>query len=192
MKGDLIIGSGGKIPQYRGKKSSLRSISRIGANPYSGHKKSINILIIHGNRLDYHTQKAHRLADWMRKTSEFNPIIDKDYFERNKNYSKYQINEIEKTMANLSKAFVRLIAPTSKIGESHHEGPIREIRKAINAGKPIIEIFYQGARDGPNRSLREKNYKYRIPIHIKRGESIQKAIRRGWEIYLRIKREELE
>lgn len=186
------MGTGGKIPPYRGKKSSLRSISRMGKNLYSGYKKPINILIVHGNRLDYHTQKAHRLADWMKKTSEFKPIIDRDYFDRNKNYSKYQINEIEKTMVNLSDALVRLIAPTSKIGESRHEGPIREIRKSINIGKPIVEIFYQGARDSPNRSLREKNYKYRIPIHLKKGESLQKAIRRGWEIYLRIKQEELE
>ena len=94
-------------------------------------------------------------------------------------------------MVNLSDALVRLIAPTSKIGESRHEGPIREIRKAINICKPIFEIFYQGARDSPNRSLREKNYKYRIPIYLKRGESLQKAIRRGWEIYLRIKQDEL-
>ena len=186
------MGTGGKIPQYKGKKSFMRSISRMGKNPYSGYKTPINILIVHENRLDYHTQKAHRLADWMNKTSEFNPIIDMDYFDRNKNYSKHQINEIEKFMANLAKIFVRLIAPSSKLGESRHEGPLREINKGINAGKPIIEIFYQGARDSPNRPLREKNYKYRIPIHIKRGESLQKAIRRGWEIYLRIKKEEVE
>lgn len=185
----MNMGTGGKIPQYRGKKTSMRSISRMGKNPYSGHETPIKFLIVHENRLDYHTQKAHRLAEWMNKTSEFRAIIDTDYFDRNKNYSKHKINEIEKFMADLAKAFIRLIPPSSKLGESRHEGPLREINKAINAGKPVIEIFYQGARDSPNRPLRERNYKYRIPIHIKRGESLQKAIRRGWETYLKIKEE---
>lgn len=81
---------------------------------------------------------------------------------------------------------VRLIHSPSKSGEPRHEGPHREIRKAINAGKPVIEIFYLGAKDTPNRPLNERNYKFRIPIYIKRGESLENALNRGLdELYNR-------
>ena len=180
------MGTGYKIPTIKGKSSSLRSISRNIASRIE-YKKPINILIAHENRLDYHTQKAHRLADWMKQTSEFNPIIDKDYFERNKSYSPNQIDKIERNMVKMTDAVVRLIAPSSKTGESRHEGPLREYRKSMRVRKPIIEIFYQGAHDSPNRPVQEKNYKYRIVIHKKRGEDLQKAIKRGWNEYLKIK-----
>lgn len=185
------MGGGYKIPTIRTARSSMRSIS--GSSKHfteKKRKKPINILISHENRVDYHTQKAHRLAEWLRTTSEFNPIIDTDYFGHKEPVSSTEIDRRERSMVKIADGLVRLIAPSSQTKEPRHEGPQREVRKAIKAKKPVIEIFYQGAHDSPNRPIQERNYKYRIPIHLKRGESLQKAIRRGWDIYEKIKANE--
>jgi len=185
------MGTGYKIPMLKKKESPTRSILREASKPIKEEtKKPINILISHENRIDYHTQKAHNLAKILRETSEFNPIIDTDYFKQKEKVSPTEINRREKIMVKISDVIVRLVSPSSKTGESRHEGPVREVRKAIYSNKPVIEIFYQGAKDSPNRPPQEKNYKYRIPIYLKRGESLQKAIRRGWNEYLNVKKTE--
>ena len=61
----------------------------------------------------------------------------------------------------------------------------------MSAGKPIIEIYHIGARTSPDRPIQEKDYKYRIPIYLKRGERLEKGIKRGLEVYRKIKESEL-
>lgn len=45
-------------------------------------------------------------------------------------------------MVKEADAAYRLIAPTSQTNESRHEGSLREVRKIIKAGKPLIEHFF--------------------------------------------------
>ncbi len=45
----------------------------------------------------------------------------------------------------------------------------------IYAGKPIIEIYMGGAKNSPNRSIIETNYKNRVEIHLLPGQSIEKG-----------------
>lgn len=147
----------------------------------------IKILLAHDNRLDYHTDKAHRCAEWMDQKKEFEVIYDKKFWKRGEKTSKTETNRREREMVKKSDIIVRLIHPTSKSGEQRHEGAQREYRKAMRLGKPIIEIYYMGAKTSPNRPIQEKNYKYRIPIYLKRGERLEKGIHRGLEEYKRIK-----
>ncbi|MHA1328130.1 MAG: hypothetical protein ACTSVV_13860 [Promethearchaeota archaeon] len=155
------------------------------------HSKPIKILLVHDNRLDYFTDKAHRFAEWLDKYSEFEVIFDKQFWKRGEKTSKTETDKRERKMVDMADIIVWLIHPTSKAGEPLHEGSQREFRKAMRAGKPIIEIYYMGAKTSPSRSIQEKNYKYRIPIHLKRGERLEKGIRRGLEIYKQIKDNEL-
>lgn len=82
---------------------------------------------------------------------------------------------------------IRLIHPTSKSGEKRHEGAKREFRKAMRAGKPVIEIYYMGARTSSNRRVQETHYKNRIVVGLKRGERLEKGIQRGLNEYKKIK-----
>lgn len=61
-------------------------------------------------------------------------------------------------MVKEADAAYRLIAPTSQTKESRHEGSLREVRKIIKAGKPLIEHYFHDVRDSPNRTIPEKNY----------------------------------
>lgn len=169
------MGSGKKIKErYKYKESTSK-------NPYflKADERPIKILLAHDNRLDYHTDKAHRFAEWMDKKNEFKVIYDKQMWKRGEKTSKTETDRRERRMVKKTDIVVRLVHPPSKSGEKRHEGAKREFRKAMNAQKPIIEIYYQGARTSPNRSVQEKNYKYRIPVHIKRGERLETAINRG-------------
>ena len=44
--------------------------------------KPIKILLAHDNRLDYHTDKAHRCAEWMDQKKEFEVIFDKKFWKK--------------------------------------------------------------------------------------------------------------
>ena len=93
-------------------------------------------------------------------------------------------------MVQKADVLVRLIHPTSKTGEKLHEGAKREFRKAMKAGKPVIEIYYMGARTSSARRVQEIHYKNRIVIDLKRGERLEKGMQRGLDIYKKIKNNE--
>lgn len=170
------MGGGSNIEKYKTASPSLKKKTPL---YHKDSEKKIKVLLAHDNRLDYHTSKAHRFAEWMDATDEFEAIIDKDVWEIGERTSITETNRRETEMVKRADVILRLVPPSSKIGESRHEGARREVRKAIRAQKPIIEIFYQGAHDRPNRPIREKNYKNRVGVHIQKGESVEKALRRG-------------
>ena len=149
--------------------------------------KPIKILLAHDNRIDYHTDKAPKCAEWMDQKKEFEVIYDKKFWKRGEKTSKTETDRREREMVRKSDILVRLIHPTSRTGEKRHEGAKREFRKAMRAGKPVIEIYYMGARTSPNRRVQETHYKNRIVVGLKRGESLEKGIHRGLNEYKKIK-----
>ena len=151
--------------------------------------KPIKILLAHDNRLDYHTTKAHNFAEWLDQKKEFEVVFDKKMWKMGEKTSKTETDRREREMVKKADIIVRLVHPTSKTGEERHEGAKREFRKAMRAGKPVIEIYYMGAKTSPDRRIQEVNYKNRIKIFLKRGERLEKAINRGLDIYSKTKRE---
>ena len=149
--------------------------------------KPIKILLAHDNRIDYHTDKAHKCAEWMDQKKEFEVIYDKKFWKRGEKTSKTETDRREREMVRKSDILVRLIHPTSRTGEKRHEGAKREFRKAMRAGKPVIEIYYMGARTSSNRRVQETHYKNRIVVGLKRGERLEKGIQRGLNEYKKIK-----
>ena len=149
--------------------------------------KPIKILLAHDNRIDYHTDKAHKCAKWMDQKKEFEVIYDKKFWKRGEKTSKTETDRREREMIQKADIIIRLIHPTSKSGEKRHEGAKREFRKAMRAGKPVIEIYYMGARTSSNRRVQETHYKNRIVVGLKRGERLEKGIRRGLNEYKKIK-----
>ena len=149
--------------------------------------KPIKILLAHDNRIDYHTDKAHRCAKWMDQKKEFEVIYDKKFWKRGEKTSKTETDRREREMVQKTDIIIRLIHPTSKSGEKRHEGAKREFRKAMRAGKPVIEIYYMGARTSSNRRVQETHYKNRIVVGLKRGERLEKGIQRGLNEYKKIK-----
>ena len=152
--------------------------------------KPIKILLAHDNRLDYHTDKAHRFAEWMDQKKEFEVLYDKKFWKRGEKTSITETNRREREMIQKSDVIIRLIHPTSKSGEKRHEGAKREFRKAMKAGKPVIEIYYMGARTSSTRRVQETHYKNRIVVGLKRGERLEKGIQRGLNEYKSIKDKE--
>ena len=150
----------------------------------------IKILLAHDNRIDYHTEKAHRCAEWMDQKKEFKVLYDKKFWERGERTSKTETDRREREMIQKSDVIIRLVHPTSKSGGNRHEGAKREFRKAMRAGKPVIEIYYMGARTSSTRPVQETHYKNRIVIGLKRGEHLEKGIRRGLDIYKNFKQVE--
>lgn len=145
--------------------------------------KPIKILLAHDNRIDYHTDKAHKCAEWMDQKKEFEVLYDKKFWKKGEKTSKTETNRRERVMVQKSDVIVRLIHPTSITGEKRHEGAKREFRKAMKAGKPVIEIYYMGARTSSTRRVQETHYKNRIVIGLKRGERLEKGIQRGLDIH---------
>ena len=92
-------------------------------------------------------------------------------------------------MVQKSDVLIRLIHPTSITSERRHEGAKREFRKAMRAGKPVIEIYYMGARTSSTRRIQETHYKNRIVVGLKRGERLEKGIQRGLNEYRKFKKE---
>ena len=152
--------------------------------------KPIKILLAHDNRIDYHTDKAHRCAEWMDQKKEFEILYDKKFWEKGEKTSITETNRREHEMVQKSDVIIRLIHPTSKSGEKRHEGAKREFRKAMKAGKPVIEIYYMGARTSSTRRVQETHYKNRIVVGLKRGERLEKGIERGLNEYQRFKEKE--
>jgi len=152
-------------------------------------KPPLAILLAHDNRIDYHTDKAHRFADWLDQKKEFTVIDDRKFWRKGEKTSKTETNRREREMVQKSDILVRLVHPTSKSGERLHEGAKREFRKAMKAGKPVIEIYYMGARTSSSRRVQETHYKNRIVVGLKRGERLEKGIKRGLNEYKKFKNE---
>ncbi len=149
--------------------------------------KPIKILLAYDNRIDYHTDKAHKCAEWMDQKKEFEVLYDKKFWKKGEKTSKTETNRREREMVQKSDVLIRLIHPTSISGENRHEGAKREFRKAMRAGKLVIEIYYMGARTSSTRRVQETHYKNRIIIGLKRGERIEKGIQRGLSEYKKFK-----
>lgn len=149
--------------------------------------KPIKILLAHDNRIEYHTEKAHKCAEWMDQQKEFEVLYDKKYWMKGEHTSNTETNRREREMVQKADVLIRLVHPTSISGESLHEGAKREFRKAMRAGKPVIEIYYMGARTSSARRIQEIHYKNRIVIGLKRGERLEKGIQRGLDVYKKIK-----
>jgi len=156
------------------KKTSKRKPSSIKSKP-------IKVLVAHDNRLGYSTTKAHKFADRIDKNKDYQVIYDKDHFSQGEKLSSTEINNREKQMVQKADVITRIIHPPSKTGERRHDGAISEVRKGINASKPVIEIYERGARESSTRSVIEKNYKKRVKINLKEGETIDKAFKTGIE-----------
>ncbi len=139
------------------------------------------ILVVHDNKIGYGTTKAHKLAEKINKIPGFKSIIDKDHWKPGEKTSPTETNNREQKMVKKADIVVRVVPPSSKTGEKRHEGGQSEVRKTINASKPLIEIFERDARDSPNRSKQEKNYSKRVQVHLKSGEHIEKGFKRGIE-----------
>lgn len=177
-----------EIPKVTISKELEREIK----NSKESHKP-IDILVVDEDQLDYSTQKAYKLAEWMKNTSRFNPIIESDFFDRNKKYSSREINEIERKMLKNAEAGIRIFLPINNDKEVRDTGIFRELKLLMKAHKPIIEIHYPESRRGDNRFQKNKlEYRFWISIQLKRGESIQKGIKRGWNEYQRRKFEEVQ
>ena len=139
------------------------------------------VLVAHDNRLGYATTKAHKLAEKIDKMKGFKSIVDKHNWSPSEKTSPTETNNRVKKMVKKADIVVRVVPPSSKMGEKRHDGAQSEIRKTIKASKPFIEIFERGARDSPNRSKQEKNYSKRIPVHLKSREHLEKGFKKGIE-----------
>ena len=147
--------------------------------PSSTKSKPTKILIAHDNRLGYSTTKAHKFAERIDKNKDYKVIYDKDHFNAGEKLSSTEINKREREMVQKANVVVRIIQSPSKTGEKRHDGALSEVRKAINSSIPIIEIYERDARESSIRSIIEKNYKKRVKINLKEGETIDKAFKMG-------------
>ena len=141
--------------------------------------KPLIILVAHDNKIEYQTIKAHKFAEQLDKNPNFKTIFDEKVRASKENISRTEINKREKEMIKEADVITRIVPPESITGQRRSIGVLAEIRKAIHAGKPIIEIFERGARDSPKRPLIEKNYKKRVAIHLQLGEPLSKGFKRG-------------
>jgi len=179
------MGGGGRIKKKYRKKT--KNLGKKKPHFVQVDTKPIKILVAHDNRIDYHTTKAHRFAECMDQKKEFEVLYDKKFWEKGEQTSKTETDRREREMVQKADIIVRLIHPTSSTGEKRHEGAKREFRKAMKAGKPVIEIYYMGARTSSTRRIQETHYKNRIVIGLKRGERIEKGMQRGLAVYNKIR-----
>ena len=181
------MGGGGRIKKKY--KKATKSLKQKKPHFVKVDIKPIKVLVAHDNRIEYHTEKAHKFAESMDKKKEFEVLYDKNYWKKGEKTSKTETDRREREMIQKADVLVRLIHPTSRTGERLHEGAKREFRKAMRAGKPVIEIYYMGARTSSARRVQETHYKNRIVIGLKRGERIEKGMQRGLNEYNKFKNE---
>lgn len=141
-------------------------------------KDEKKILIIHDNKIDRYTQKAHEIGEMIDQMDGYKAVIDKDYWKRGEKTSHTETNNREKEMVKEVDGAYRLVAPTSQTNEPRHDGSKREVRKVVKAGKPLIEHFIHDAHDSPNRPIPEKNYGKREILRTKKGEHIKDKIQK--------------
>lgn len=136
------------------------------------------ILIIHDNKIDQYTQKAHEIGKMIDEIDGYKAVIDKDYWKPCEETSLTETNNREKEMVKEADGAYRFIAPSSQTNEPRHEGSLREVRKVVNAGKPLLEHYFQNAHDSPNRPIPEKNYGKRVLLRTEKGEHVKEKIQK--------------
>lgn len=141
--------------------------------------KKHEVLIAHDNATPGHTDKAHALADELDKDPRFSTVQDRDMWDRGEHTSSSEIDNRERKMVDKSELVVRIITAPSKTGQERHEGAEREVRKAIHANKPIVEIFENGAHESPDRSQYDLNYTKRVAIHLQPGQHLMTGVKLG-------------
>jgi hypothetical protein len=137
------------------------------------------VLIAHDNATPGHTDKAHALADELDKDPHFRVVHDRDMWDRGERTSSSEIDRREREMVVTSEVVVRIMTAPSKTGQERHEGAEREVRKAIHANKPVIEIFENGAHESPDRSQYDLNYTKRVAIHLQPGQHLMTGVKLG-------------
>ncbi len=153
--------------------------------------KKRSVLISHDNSTPGHRSKAHNLAERLNSGHHFKTIHDRDIWNRGERTSLYVIDRRERYMVAKSDNVICPIPASSKEGHPRHEDAEREVNKAIRAGKPVVEIFENGARESPNRSDYALNYLKRAVIHLEPDQSRRKQgqtwrlIRRGLRLLRR-------
>ena len=153
--------------------------------------KPLYILILYEKHSDQYSIMVSQPAKWLEHKMEYVVIEDKNVLKKSETTSKWEMDKKEREIVKKADIIVRIFHPPSKSGEQRHESAQREYSKAMNAGKPIIEIYQVDARTSLDRPIQEKDYKYRIPIYLKRGERLEKGINRGLDLYRKIKEREL-
>jgi len=134
---------------------------------------------MHDNKTQGHTTKAHEFARRLDKKSDFKVLHDQKVWKPGEKTSSTETDNREREMVKKSDLGIRVVPATSKTGSPRNEGAQREVRKFINAGKPVIEIYERGAKDSPNRPIQEKNYKNRVPVRLQEGERLETGLKRG-------------
>jgi hypothetical protein len=158
----------------------INKLTEKTAKKRSKSKKN-KILIAHDNSTPGHTTKAHKFAERVAKDPNYTTIVDKEVWKPGEKTSATETDRREKEMVRQVDTVARVIPPSSKTKQKRHEGAQREVRKAINQRKDVIEIYENGARDSPNRSLSEKNYKNRVAIHLKPRQKLETGLKKGME-----------
>ena len=153
--------------------------TKVKSKTINKKSKHIKVLVAHDNRLGPSTTKAHKFAEKISKDPNFETILDKEYWNPMEKTSKTETNRRETEMVNKSDVVVRIIPAPSKTGQPRHEGAKSEVLKAMRASKPVLEIYERGSRDSPNRPVSQKNYGKKVEVHIKEGETLEKAFKTG-------------
>lgn len=136
------------------------------------------ILIIHDNKIDQYTQKAHEIGKMIDEMDGYEAVMDKDYWKPGEKTSPTETNNREKEMVKIADAAYHFIAPSSQTNEPRHEGSLREVRKVIKASDPLLEHYFHDAHDSPNRPIPEKNYGKRETMRTKKGEHVKEKIQK--------------
>jgi len=158
------------IAAKKGWKTRRRPNKTINRN-----NRPLKILVAHDNKTPGHTTKAHNFARQISKDSRFEAICDTHYWKKGEKTSQSEIDKREKTMVQKADLVVRIVPAPSKTGKKRNEGALREVRKAIKAKKPIIEIYEQEGKTSPKRTIQEKNYSKRIKKRLQNKQKLTTA-----------------
>lgn len=153
--------------------------------------KPIHILFMFGEQLQHDYDKFQRVIELLNQKKDYEVLFNKKLWRKSLEVPETELNKRETEMIRRADIVVELVHPPSKSGEPRHEGAQREFKKAMKVNKPIIEIYYEGVKTIIDRPIQEINYKYRISIHLKRGERLEEGIHRGLEEFKKIKENEL-
>ncbi len=142
-------------------------------------RKPIKVLVAHDNRTPLHTTKSHNFARRLDKDPRFRVLHDQKKWKRGEKTSANETNRREKEMVKEADIIFRNVPAPSKTYKKRNKGALREVRKGIYRGKPVIENYESGARQSPNRLFYEKNYKKRVVVHQKPGERLMTGFLKG-------------
>lgn len=142
-------------------------------------KKPVKVLVVHDNKTKSHTTKAHKLAKRLEKDPNYKVIYDKEVWKKGEKTSSTETDRREREMVKKADVVARIVPSPSKTGSKRNIGALREVRKAIRAGKPVVEIYEKGGKTSSNRATYEKNYGKRVPVHLKPGEKLVTGFKKG-------------